>query len=271
MALRERIVVKRIQRSLIDPLDDIKFEEVFFTVPVEDIPITITPEYLSRLISQVGEQVDAIRSDTGIVIIDPLRAAFLQELDSGAENDPTTMTQVLSPLRKFARETNWWVGIPHHNNRGSDRYSGTAAIAGNTDALWNVTRPDRSTTSSVTITTRDGILPPMVVVEGENGLQLAGAPATPARDDAELVALIRTLPTQAPEAVTVAELVTRWGLPRSTVRDRLAEAERPGRIPRVERIGGTSKNDPARYFAVGIAVAEPSATIPPQSVENLSV
>src|SRR6202034_2235674 len=132
---------------------------------------TLTKEYITSLIDIVKPIIAT--ADTGIVIIDPLRAGFLQELDAGAENDPTTMTGVLSPLRRWSRETGWAMVLPHHNNRGRDQYAGTAAIAGNTDAMWSVSREDESTTSELSIKTRDGILPKLSISEGENGLERA--------------------------------------------------------------------------------------------------
>jgi hypothetical protein len=170
--LRERIIVRRIQRGLPDEIAEGMFAERFYTVPVEDIPLTLTPQYISGLIDIIRSSIEIQGEDTGLVIIDPLRAAFLQEVENGGENDPTTMTKVLSPLRKLTRQTNWAVILPHHNNRGRDQYAGSAAIAGNTDAMWNISRDEGSTNSTLSITTRDGMLDPLDITEGPEGLRV---------------------------------------------------------------------------------------------------
>lgn len=158
--LRERIVVSRISRAIPDEFAEAEFEARFFTVPVEEIPTTLTPQYLADLIQAINQAIGETGASTGIVVIDPLRAAFLQECEAGAENDPTTMTSVLSPLRRLARVTNWAFILPHHNNRGRDQYAGTAAIPGNTDAMWSISRDEESTVATLRITTRDGMSRP---------------------------------------------------------------------------------------------------------------
>ncbi len=244
--LRERVVVRRVGRALAGPDDDAAFEKVFFSVPVEDIPITLTPKHVANLMAAVEDGIGAT-GGTGLVVIDPLRAAFLQEVESGGENDSTTMTRVLSPLRKLARMSNWSIIVPHHNNRGRDQYAGTAAIAGNTDGLWNISRDDGGTTSRLGITTRDGTQPLLEIIEDEGGLRRADT-FTPQKPD-DITAFISKFPAGVANSVTKTEALKLFtDISEPTFRRLVTGATAAGRSDRLEQIGGGTKTNPFRYF-----------------------
>lgn len=246
--LRERHVVKRISRAFTDPFEEARFTELFFTVNLPKIPLTITADYLAELIGIVKNAVTEIGSSTGLILIDPLRGAFLQELEAGAENDPTTMTQVLKPIQVLARETDWCLVTPHHNNRGRNEYSGTAAIAGNSDGMWNITRDKLSSVSELEIITRDGPLPLLKVEERPEGLFPVGA-ATNKEEIDHIAEFVMGFPERAEDAVTVADIVSRgWASSRTQVQRMLDMATGGGHHPRLEEIGSGKKGDPLRYF-----------------------
>lgn len=247
--LRERHVVKRISRVLQDPLDEHALSEVFFTIDLPKIPLTITSGYLQDVIGIIQDKIRGLGTDTGMVILDPLRGAFLQEEESGAEYDPVVMTKVLQPIRNLARCTNWVTMTPHHNSRGRDEYSGSAAIAGSSDAMWKITRKPRSLIADLDIVTRDGVLPLMQIEERADGLFLVDGGAAAPKEDAS--AFIAQFPGTAPEAVSRAEILAKgWAATDMEVRRLLDIATQGGRYPRLEAVGTGKKGDPLRYFRV---------------------
>ena len=246
--LRERVVVTRIERAFQTDNDHAAFERLFSAVPCEDIPVTLTPVYITQMLADLEETMNAVGTP-GIVFIDPLRAAFLQEVESGGENDGATMTRVLSPLKKLARASNWAIIMPHHNNKGRDAYAGSAAIPGNTDSVWNVSRDEGSTTSRLTIQTRDGLLPQLEIVEDEvnRGLRRADRPS--ANKPTELATFIATFPATEATAITREQVMAaRPDLSDGGCRRLLRLAEMPANSPRLVKVGDGRKGSGYRYF-----------------------
>ncbi|WP_020469339.1 phage NrS-1 polymerase family protein [Zavarzinella formosa] len=236
--LRERHIVKRISRAFTDSFEEHRFGELFFTVDIPAIPATITPSYLDDLMARVEKMTSQIGSDTGLVIIDPLRAAFLQAADPGAENDASAMTAVLAPLRALARTSNWSIVVPHHNAKGSNRYSGSAAIAGNSDSVWNLTREEGSTSATLHMTTRDGEKT-LRYDERPDGLHLTDVPEAHVDRMAEF---LRNIPASPETAKTMTQMCERLAMSRSECQRQLASAG-----DQIEIIGTGKKGDPLRY------------------------
>lgn len=94
--LRERVVVRRISSALRSAEDHDRMRELFNTVPGDDMPAVCSGEYVRELLAEVGRP--------GLLIVDPLRAAFMQGMESGSELDATVMTNLLAPLRRLSRE-----------------------------------------------------------------------------------------------------------------------------------------------------------------------
>jgi hypothetical protein len=250
--LRERHIVRRISTAFLDPLDEAQFEELFFTLDVPKIPTTITVDFLHELTGVIKDATKAIGSSTGLLICDPLRAAFMQEMEAGSENDPTVMTQVLNPIRGLARETGWTAITPHHNSRGRDMYAGSAAIAGCTDGLWNVQREEGSNIAKLHVLDRDGDRN-FNIIENEHGLsridEKAKRDAEAVKVEAALVEKINKFPINAADAWTIQEIIDHGIVnSRAECQRFLDEAGAPGRYPRINELGAGRRGDPLRYF-----------------------
>ena len=125
-----------------------------------------TPEYLRSAITAASDYFDT--AETGLVIIDSLRAALLGKALSGDENDNVAMSKLLKPYRLLARETKWSVMIAHHDNRSGEALAGAGAIRGHLDGLWHLTR--NQSKRKLKIWTRRGEFPPWEIRQTDQGL-----------------------------------------------------------------------------------------------------
>jgi hypothetical protein len=253
--LRERIIRGRIARCLRDEGDKAGLRKRFWTPDLPTIPHVVTTEYLADLTRAMHKACQGL-DEKGVIIVDPLRTAFMGDAKSGDENDAVVMTKILAPLRAFARETGWSVMVLHHNSRTRNEYAGNAAVAANTDALWNMSREEHNTTAELYIKTRDGTVPPLYVTEDATGLTTVDEQEAQrqVRKEAELAEekrlaeFMAMFPIKADNALSLADVESRTGEPRKTLSDRIRKCERAGRHPRLEHVGKGTKTDPRRYF-----------------------
>jgi hypothetical protein len=247
--LRERIVRSRIAKYLRSPEDHAAIQGHFFTPDLAGIPQLITTGYLDELLEKTG-------AAQGLMVIDPLRTAFMSEAKSGDENDAAFMTKLLAPLRAYSRESGWCINLCHHNNKSKNEYAGSASVAANSDGLWNIIREEGSREAELSIKTRDGTLPPILVVEGPGGLttvteQEAEANAKAdeeARQQEALAGFMSLFPETADKALSIADVMERTGENRESLRYRIAKCQRAGWHPRLEQVGKGTKTDPHRWF-----------------------
>jgi hypothetical protein len=248
--LREKVIYKRIARALPDEAAALEIEEIFRAQALDCMPQTVTVDFVKEIIHEAKSIMET--TTTGVLIIDALRNAFLCEQESGSENDSVTMSKILTPFRKMARETGWAILIPTHSSKGRDQYAGSAAIAGCSDAIWNLIRDEDSDTATLGVITRDGLLPKIMVRQTEAGLVRVNTDALGDKTkENELSAFIAKFPDTAPLAVTAEDVVKAGWAGKAkdrTVRNLIEEANRGGMSPRLERIGGGIKGDPFRYY-----------------------
>ena len=69
------------------------------------------------------------------LIIDTLRSCYLPDTC-----DEKEIISILYPLQALSRKYNLATILLHHNAKGTDAYSGTTAIAGACDYMWNWSR-----------------------------------------------------------------------------------------------------------------------------------
>lgn len=168
---REKMMVKRIERSLPDPLDHLALEKILFVPDVPDMPDNINVVYIATLINEVTKIIN-VQTKKGLIVIDTLRSALMGDCEAGGENDTPTMVRLLKPFKKLVRESGWACIFLHHNNRGRDTYAGSAALAAMSDGLWTMRREEDSSVASLSIVTRNGIVPTIAVKETELGLEI---------------------------------------------------------------------------------------------------
>jgi len=217
--------------------DESLLERHFFTVNWDVVSQPLTPTELLKDVSQPS-----------LVIIDPFRTAFLTNSEAGAENDSALMSGILAPLKKVAHKTNSAVLVLHHNNRARDDYAGTAAIAGNTLAMWNYSRDEESASGILKIKTRDEVHKPISVQLTEDGMVKVG------KDD-ELVAFVSQFPESESAALTLEGVMDLpWvqvkGIKERQARKYLDKAQQAGIFPRLEQAGRGTKNEPHRWYRV---------------------
>lgn len=207
----------------------------------QNLPSTVDDEYLRRLIRGMKKKHG---SDTVLIVIDTLRPAFLAETGPGSENDPGTMTKLLGPIRKLAGETNCPVWLLHHNNRGKDKYSGSAAIAGTTDAVWTISKKT-DTTSDIEVEDRDIGRCNFSIILGKKDTDSVTLPII----DDKITEFINRFPVGV--ALTRKEISELFPeLSERTLRRMLEDAERAGVEPRLEKLGTGKPNDPYKYMRV---------------------
>jgi hypothetical protein len=254
--LRERIVRGRIARCLRDEGDKDGLRKRFWTPDLSSIPETVTTAYMQEVIERLHKAAH-LAGDHGVIIVDPLRTAFMGNLKAGEENDAVVMTRVLAPLRQFSRESGWAVFLLHHNSRSRNEYAGNAAVAANTDGLWNISRERTSDTAELDIQTRDGGRPTLYVKEDETGLVTMNEAEAQelvqrqkeAAEEAALVEFMSMFPAMSDAALTANQVIERTGDSRSTVERKIKKCERGGVHPRLARLGNGTKTDPYRWYS----------------------
>lgn len=241
-----RIIVGKIQKVYPEDEDIMALRDKFFCVNKFDTenPIETLGNFKSIIEQKIGHE-----APKGIFIVDTLRSAFLVGKEGQSENDSTTMTGILKPLRQLARETGWAIVLLHHNNKGTDSYAGSAAILGCSDGYWTMRRPEGSSIATLMITDRyDNNLKLQVSQSEDKKLSVTKCVA-------EVKASINTefinkFPTLAPESWTMTDICDELELSRTTARRLVEESEAPGIVPRLERIGAGTKTEPFRWFRV---------------------
>lgn len=241
--LRERHIVKRISRVFADPLDESKLSDLFFTVNLPSLPITITPTYLLDVMAIVENKLHAMGSDTGLTILDPLRGAFLREAESGAENDPTQMAKIMTPIRQIAQASNWAIITPHHTAKASGKYAGATSIVGCSDGVWTLDRDETSTTAHLQITDRDGTKPRISFEERLDGLHRLDTPAIVRKAQDAQGAFLAAMPSTEKDGLTLAGMIDKGIATRSTLQRLIQDAG-----DAIAITGTGAKGDPKRYY-----------------------
>lgn len=241
-----RIIVNKIKKVYPKDEDIMGLQGKFFCVDKFDTENGI--ECLQR-VKEVIEEKIGHAAPKGLFIVDTLRSAFLVGKDGQSENDSTTMTGILKPLRQLARETGWAIILLHHNSKGSDSYAGSAAILGCSDGYWTMRRPEGSSIATLMITDRyDNNLKVQITQKEDGNLSINRCVAeVKANINREFIDKFSTL---APEAWTMQDICEELELSRTSARRLVEESETPGMAPRLERIGKGSKTDPYRWFRV---------------------
>lgn len=210
----------------------------FYFTELADLPNTITADYLRSKTRAIKAK---HKCDAMIVVIDTLRPAFLLEQQSGAENDSGVMSKMLTPVRQVANEENLAVMLLHHNNRSRDDFAGSAAIAGVTEAVWNVKKEGNH--STITIDNRETGRFKITASLGQKD-------AAETQQD-PLADFIEAFPESIEDAWTVDDALEHFpDIGRTTLQIKISEAERPGIYPRLERTGTGKKGCPFRYYCV---------------------
>lgn len=210
---------------------------IYFT-ECDDLPKTVTADYVARLVRGLKKKHN---SDTVLVVIDTLRPAFLLEQQAGAENDPGVVSQLLTPIRQVAKEENLAVLLLHHNNRSRDDYSGSAAIAGSTEAVWTISKKDNL--ASIKIENRES---------GTFKIEAVLGPKVETFEQKDVLAeFINRFPVSVADAWNRDQVRQEFAdLSEHVLKDKLAESERAGVSPRLERLGTGRKGSPYRWFRV---------------------
>lgn len=120
---KERILMKRINRALEGVT--IGAEQFFHRLAPDSLMRPLTIDYIKTAVKKVTD-------GKCCIIIDTLRSAFgLDELS------PVDIYNALVPLKSLANDLNAVIVVLHHNAKYSNTYSGTTALAGAVDYLWN--------------------------------------------------------------------------------------------------------------------------------------
>jgi hypothetical protein len=243
------------------------FRKQFFAADMEVMPDKFDVATLESLANQTTEMLKANGSWQGrlLVIIDTFRAAFLCGAEQGAESDSAAMVTLLKPLKALVKKLGVCFLVIHHDPKHSTGAAGSGAIPGTTDQVWGYTREKGSQIAEFSLMTRDGDYPSFKVARDDAGflsvvddseidlLKLAEKTET---KETEILETCSAVPFGEANAIDKFVIQKRlYGDPAiksiDTVVRRLRDAERPGKIPRLEKVGKGSKADPYRWFRVG--------------------
>ncbi len=133
MENKERTLVTRIRRALGN--DQGCIHDLFRMVDRENIPRPLTPQFIVDALVELQKEIGQAEVQRGVVIVDTFRTAFVPDT-----NDEQEMLNILVPLKSLAQKTGWLVMVLHHNAKATNAYSGSTAIAGVADYLWNWTK-----------------------------------------------------------------------------------------------------------------------------------
>lgn len=239
------------------------YKKFFFAAHMDIMPERFEPKLLEYLAVQTIEELKERGCWNGrlIVIIDTFRSAFLCGAEQGAESDSTSMITLLKPIKALVKQLQINFFIIHHDPKHSSGSAGSGAIPGTTDEVWGYERDRESRVAKFKIATRDEDFKPLTVVKNENGLLELGDDdvinqiVKSNELDAEIVSTCSAIPFGAENAVdkhTAKTLL--YGdaiVSEDTVVRRLKRAERPGVLPRLERMGKGTKTDAYQWYRVG--------------------
>ena len=220
---REKTLVRRITSALGGDGPG-KMPQWFFRMNAFPKPLA-----LDRLRESVKQIKERTGEDRVIVVLDTLRSCFCGAMES--ENDNTEMTQVLTPLKDFAAETNSAVLLIHHHSKGSDSYAGGTAVLSNVDYFWNW-QNDRKGVGELTCWGRGDVTEPLYLKhdhetrrnvvsskgKGETGKTWEG--------DKKLM----TIPYEPDPGVTVHQLAAAWAVSRRTADKHLRDYREDGLV-----------------------------------------
>lgn len=266
---REKTVVNRIKRGLHSPEEEAALADIFFFPQMSELPFPLTHEAVTAWVGEIREAALECGAEHGLIIIDTFRSAFLMDGEKGAECDSTAMTRVLAPLRHLARELRWTILLLHHNSRGSNQYAGSAAIKGNTDGMWDLSRDEGAVIAELKVEQREGRVPKITYRLTDTGLQVVSildadgsGEAPKSKNAVDVAAICKHFSPDNTKGLTLKEALN---LPcfvhddERDVRRKLKECERAGQAPRLERTGKGGRFDPHRWFAVGGGCTVPGA------------
>ena len=179
---KERILVNRIKKELDGNEGDI--ENLLYNVSREDCPRPLTIEHTEKCIELLSQQIEVI-GKKGLLIIDTMRSAFAG--GTYIENDPQSMINLLVPLKDLAYKTNWTIIVLHHNAKGSNKYSGSTAIAAVPDFLWNWTTDKVTGVGELSSEGRGDVMPNLNFQYNMENQRLQLIDGKPNDDDEDLI------------------------------------------------------------------------------------
>lgn len=248
-AMKEKLLGTKI-RNLIGEEDIEEFSKRYFYINPQLMPKVITPEFIASVCERVRKTLGMAETEPVAIFVDTMRSAYMGEQESGSENDSTIMGQILTPIRKVAKKVNAVIFNLHHNSRGKNEYAGSAAIAGATDGIWNLTRDDESFVAELSRQDRhecratikyqyDPIL----------GFLLVEKPkSTTGERDPKVIKLFELWGDDG--AKSKSEIMELIGEPDTNVRRIIQLAEEAGMFPRLNMItqGTISKSNPKMWI-----------------------
>ena len=153
---KERILVKRIRSCLGD--DPGRIADLFYRVPPKNITLPLENNFIAACVNELRSQIAGV--EKGIIYIDTFRSAYAGHEDFDEVNS-ASMVKILKPLKDLAAETNWAIMVLHHNAKHSNSYSGTTAIAGVADYLWNWKSNKETLEGNLSVEGRDDFQQPL--------------------------------------------------------------------------------------------------------------
>jgi hypothetical protein len=249
---KERILVRRLNLALEGNEGDM--EELIYRLDPTTAPRPLKMDWIKATIGELKKVIGEI-GEKGVMVIDTFRSAFAGAYES--EKDETDMTNILYPLQAVAKETGWCVIVLHHNAKYSNDYSGSTAIAGAMDFLWNwqankETMEGKLIMSGVRGDKREDLVFQFSLRTQRNHfVGTAGelfAIKKEAEQDDKIASLLKHLPTDPMNAVDAKALVAASGLSRKTVDGYLTVAINKGLAVRV---GNGDRFQPYGYYLAG--------------------
>ncbi len=183
-----------------------------------NLPSVITTDsllaYLEYMTKELGDKI----TEGAVFVIDTLRSAFLGESESGTENDNTAMVNILKPIRKWCLDNRCNVIVLHHNAKSTDEFAGAGGILGAVNNYWNVHRGMTDTISTVNITTRREVMPPIKIIKTKDGLAIYN---NKSKEEPEAcpVSYVGRLPKGEDKAMTTKEIIANAIFPPSIFPD----------------------------------------------------
>lgn len=128
---RDRIIVRRLSRSLGDDTDALSGRLGKILVPESWMPLD--PKKIESFITASLKQYNPalFKKMKPLVIIDTYRSAF-----EASEMDVDEAKKLLYPLQRVAQRTDAAILILHHRPKSGAKYSGQSSIAGCLDYMW---------------------------------------------------------------------------------------------------------------------------------------
>lgn len=247
---QEKLIVRNISKAMRDLVTNDDLQDIFFFPPNAEMAETeISPDYLEKRIAEINhclklEQPQNVDAEKVLIIIDTLRSALMTGEEMGSENDATTMTKKLKPLRAFANQSGASILLLHHNNKGKDEYAGSGAIKGCVHGVWSISRKEHETVSRFKCETREDFRCKLTLEMTQNGLEMIDNNGE--QDDEDKVTkFVKKFPLD--RWIDINGVMEMTHLKRGTVQNRLKEAETAGLL---HRNGEGVKGDPACWKRV---------------------